>query len=433
MRIPDLCGAAALIGVALLSACDAPTDTDAGPATISLSPPALQLAPGTSHEIAATVLDRNGTALDVAVTWSSDDPAIATTSDAGLVLAMDVGTTHVTAAAGDVSASATVQVVQPLGLQWPLPGVENQDYILLNYVDHGGPGDIEDYHCGLKSYDGHQGIDIALKSFAQMDTGVAILAAAAGVVAEVHDGEFDRNTSWDNGGGFANHVALQHDGGWYTYYGHMRKNSVAVALGDAVQAGDTLGLVGSSGTSDLPHLHLEMRQGQTTVVDPYTGDCGPTMSHWADQPVYQDDFRLLDAGTTIQTMDLTLAKQPPPPADTIPTTADRVYAWVELHNVPRGSSSSFRFIAPGGSTFATVTINHDTFYSLSWWWAWHGVQGEMTAGTWQVEYANNGQTLATTSFVLVNASAPAPAARTPGAPVSGHGGGGLRTPRTGAY
>ncbi len=51
----------------------------------------------------------------------------------------------------------------------------------------------------------------------------------------------------------------------YVLYGHMA-DVPAVQLGQTVQVGDTLGLVGNTGASTNPHLHLEMRIGPSDAV-----------------------------------------------------------------------------------------------------------------------------------------------------------------------
>src|SRR5881628_589231 len=68
---------------------------------------------------------------------------------------------------------------------------------IVNYVDldPGSPG-ILDYRCGDLTYDGHQGTDITISDFYDMDEGVPVLCAAPGTVLQTHDGEFDRQTVW---------------------------------------------------------------------------------------------------------------------------------------------------------------------------------------------------------------------------------------------
>jgi len=51
-------------------------------------------------------------------------------------------------------------------------------------------------------------------------------------------------------------------------YGHMALGSLDLEVGDAVRVGDVVGLVGSTGMSTGPHLHFEIRENGTTVVDP---------------------------------------------------------------------------------------------------------------------------------------------------------------------
>ena len=52
---------------------------------------------------------------------------------------------------------------------------------------------------------------------------------------------------------YGNSVILEHAGGYYTLYAHL--SALKVREGQAVVAGDVLGLVGSTGLSTGPHLH----------------------------------------------------------------------------------------------------------------------------------------------------------------------------------
>jgi murein DD-endopeptidase MepM/ murein hydrolase activator NlpD len=85
----------------------------------------------------------------------------------------------------------------------------------------------------------HTGIDIGAKS------GTNILAADSGVV-------------WFSGNGAAtgNYLILYH-GSFWTLYLHNSQN--LVKEGDAVQQGDVIAKVGSTGNSTGPHLHFEVR------------------------------------------------------------------------------------------------------------------------------------------------------------------------------
>ncbi|MDN3480294.1 M23 family metallopeptidase [Curtobacterium sp. APC 4022] len=92
----------------------------------------------------------------------------------------------------------------------------------------------------------HQGVDFA------PGAGTAIGAVADGTVIKVQA----------NDGGFGNDVWIEHDVDgkqFVSVYGHMLDNSFQVVQGEHVKVGQTVGLVGSTGNSTGPHLHLEIR------------------------------------------------------------------------------------------------------------------------------------------------------------------------------
>lgn len=111
---------------------------------------------------------------------------------------------------------------------------------------------LDQYHCpfigdihprgkfGPRRGRRHQGVDLPLK------TGDPIYAAFTGKV------RLSRYM-----GAFGNLVVIRHENGIETYYAHLSKRNVEV--GDWVNAGDIIGLGGSSGRSTGPHLHFETR------------------------------------------------------------------------------------------------------------------------------------------------------------------------------
>jgi hypothetical protein len=96
--------------------------------------------------------------------------------------------------------------------------------------------------------------------------GAGVFSATAGRVTGVVDGlpetqpqlELPPSTAARAGG---NHVvvALGHDR--FAFYGHLQPGSIRVAVGDRVRVGETLGLLGSSGNSNAPHLHFQLMDG----------------------------------------------------------------------------------------------------------------------------------------------------------------------------
>lgn len=72
-------------------------------------------------------------------------------------------------------------------------------------------------------------------------------------------------------GGFGRYVRIEDGAGLYVYTAHL--SVWRVGSGDAVKAGDLIGLSGNTGNSTGPHLHFEVRKGsrlQASAVDPET-------------------------------------------------------------------------------------------------------------------------------------------------------------------
>jgi hypothetical protein len=100
--------------------------------------------------------------------------------------------------------------------------------------------------------------------------GAPILAAADGTVVAVVDGipevppgvpPADNPTLTDASSFSGNHVIVRIGSGVYAVYAHMITGSVRVKLGDRVQTGQELGLLGNSGNTSVPHLHFGLIDG----------------------------------------------------------------------------------------------------------------------------------------------------------------------------
>jgi hypothetical protein len=96
-----------------------------------------------------------------------------------------------------------------------------------------------------------------------------IIAATAGTVVKAMDG-LPNSTSLpepppippiENTVG--NHVVIEVEPGLYALYGHMDTGSVRVKVGDHIEQGQELGLIGSSGNSTTPHLHFHLQSTPT--------------------------------------------------------------------------------------------------------------------------------------------------------------------------
>jgi Peptidase family M23 len=165
---------------------------------------------------------------------------------------------------------------------YPQAGILWQDLYPSNFVDlRAGPG-IEDWACGGQTYDGHTGADTIIRSFAEKTIGVPVFAALDGVVSAVQDGLPDESRGGANPGP-DNHVELDSGGGYRTIYGHLRRNSVSVRVGERVLQGQQIGFTASSGNSTWPHLHFTLLRG-AEVLEPFAGTCRPGAPLWRSQP-----------------------------------------------------------------------------------------------------------------------------------------------------
>lgn len=180
----------------------------------------------------------------------------------------------------------------------PKPGFEDYGYYsLFNQVDHDLTvnGNLLDYNCGERTYDwaggNHQGTDYVVWPYPwkKMEEDVMeVIAGAPGIIVQKKDGNFDKNCS-NNGNPNWNGIVLEHSDGSYSLYWHFKNGSTTSKnIGDSVSAGEYLGLAGSSGSSDIPHLHFEVRDASEAVIDPYAGPCNAMNAEtwWADQPDY---------------------------------------------------------------------------------------------------------------------------------------------------
>ena len=128
---------------------------------------------------------------------------------------------------------------------WPCPGC----YYVTSRMGNR-------FHPIFNEWRYHSGMDIGA------GYGSAIVASDGGTV------------SWcGEKGGYGNCIMINHGNGYYTLYGHM--SSYAVSYGDSVSKGQTIGYVGDTGWATGPHLHFEIRYGDSCldpeVVGGFTG------------------------------------------------------------------------------------------------------------------------------------------------------------------
>lgn len=189
-----------------------------------------------------------------------------------------------------------------------------------------------------------------------------------------------------------NAVYVQHDDGSVALYGHMKKKSpTSKNIGDTVERGEYLGIVGSSGNSTGPHLHFEVYSSinPDVLIDPYAGDCNDLNSDswWLEQKPYLNP-----------NINAVMTSSESPVFPTCPDTQDitneknvfaadeTVWFTVYLRDQIPGSSLNLKVLRPDGTAFSDWDEVLAGIYSSSWY-RWYGtfpnIPGEWT---WRATY-----------------------------------------------
>lgn len=247
----------------------------------------------------------------------------------------------------------------------PLDCRVGQTCWVMNYPDADPSPAARDFTCRSRSYNDHSGTDFALRDLAAMRRGVPVLAAAAGKVVAARDGIEDG--LWLAGRKdevvrarrqCGNRVAIDHGDGWVSDYCHMRQGSVRVKVGDTVQAGQPLGLVGVSGMTDFPHAHMGVlhfapgaKDGDP--VDPFTGaknaaGCGREAHPLWAHPLAYDAGSLYAAGFADHVPGNDIKDNAGAPAR-LSADAPALLVWGALFGAARGDQLHVRLFAPGGA------------------------------------------------------------------------------------
>jgi murein DD-endopeptidase MepM/ murein hydrolase activator NlpD len=316
----------------------------------------------------------------------------------------------------------------PPGLfTWPLraaKGLIDAGYHgISNFVDQNPmyPGMLLDYECGSRTYDtstgyNHSGTDIFTAPFwwRKMSLSqVEIVAAAPGTIIGRDDGFSD--TSCSTSGGQWNAVYVQHDDGSIAWYGHMKRLSPTTkAIGARVERGEYLGVVGSSGNSTGPHLHLEIYgPAGGGLIDPYAGVCNAlnATSWWkAQRPYYDSAISDLTTGLLQPGFPACPGIESPNEVTKFARGAN-IYFTAYYRDQLAGQTTNYTVRDPNGAVYAQWSHGSVTphFAWSFWWWPLTNVAPNGPDGLWTFEAVYNG----TTSIRTFNIGG-APAGRVPG-------------------
>lgn len=260
-----------------------------------------------------------------------------------------------------IAGPVMAQQQEPISFDLPASCRLGDNCWVVNYVDVDPGVAATDFQCRTRTYDGHDGIDLAIRDRAVMAQGVAVVAAAPGTVRRMRDGAPDHAMSqlaarearagWECGNG----VVLAHNEGWETQYCHLQQGSLRVAVGQSVERGQRLGSIGLSGKTEFPHVHFTVRH-HGTVIDPFTAQpqsaaCGAGgASLWRDPAVRYEEVALYHAGFAETVPRIEAIRDGIPGPATLSADAESLVLWIDLFGVQAGDRLQFRLLAPDGRT-----------------------------------------------------------------------------------
>ncbi len=275
-------------------------------------------------------------------------------------------------------------------------------YGISGFVDHNPnyPNQLLDYNNGTRTYDlssgyNHQGTDFFLWPFSwfKMDNDeVEVIAAADGIIIGKEDGYFDRNCGFNSDNW--NAVYVRNTDGSVMWYGHFKKNTTTnKSVGQNVSAGEYLGIVGSSGSSTAPHLHLEVYDANFNLIDPWAGPANTTItsSWWVNQKPYYDSKVNKVASHSkwpvfpdCPQQEVLYYKNEFAPGDTI-------YLVTYYQDQLQGQVSSYQILMPDNIVWHQWTHSMNvSHYAASWWGWWWRLPSNAALGDWTFSVVFNG-------------------------------------------
>ena len=225
---------------------------------------------------------------------------------------------------------------------------------------------------------------------------VTINAVADGIITYKSDGNQDRSCTLN--GNQWNAVFVTHADGSVVWYGHMKNGSLtSKTVGQAVIAGEYLGVVGSSGNSTGPHLHMETYDSNSNLIEPHSGSCNNlnNTSWWLSQENYYES-KIVKLATHSSA----------PALPSCPATVDTpnysnsfignqtVYLARYYRDQREGHSSSMVIYRPDNSIYDqwSDTLTGVSHYSGSYWWNSFTLASSPQSGEWRFEVTYQGLT-----------------------------------------
>jgi len=248
-------------------------------------------------------------------------------------------------------------------LSMPIDCIYGKNCFIQNYYDLGSDATraYKDYKCGSATYKAHNGVDFRILDYVQLKKNVEVLAAADGTVKALRNNEpefifyHNKKIAELNSKECGNGVVITHADNYETQYCHLKKNSIVVKGNQKVKAGDLIGIVGMSGATEFPHLHLSLRKNNINI-DPFSNQSLKSINinyncnNNTDSSLWDEKTKKILAYKPTAILNFHATDQQPKEdnarfggcrSDSIDHQSDKIILWADIINIQKNDQVIF--------------------------------------------------------------------------------------------
>jgi hypothetical protein len=268
------------------------------------------------------------------------------------------------------SVQVDYKIAPKITFETPIKCKFGKDCFIQKYVDHGKDKAIFDYGCNVRTSNDFDGTLFRLRHSKMIKENVPVLAATSGQISRicVNPKSDDANCPVQMMQEMGDHIVINHNNGWQTYYGHLKTGSVKVKVGEYVKTSQQIASVGSRKKDGLPVLDFRtLFNGYT--IDPFVGTVEFENCHHDIAPIWSkksfNQMKYKDVDIIIGTF-----SDKEPIHDNVITGYNEIESinpelekfsfWVEVLGTKKGDREKIEIIDNDGNTVASNVIKLKT-------------------------------------------------------------------------